>query len=63
MNTWAKKVYVSRVDSVVSGLRSFYKPGSKKIGLNFRAPMLIQKYENTSSYYAGETSGLYKRPP
>ena len=46
----SKKYNVSRIHSVVSRLRSFYKPGSKKIGLNFRAPKLIQKYENTSGY-------------
>ena len=32
------------------GRRSFYKPFSKKCGLNIRAPVTIQRYENMSGY-------------
>ena len=31
-------------------LRSFYKPCSKKFGLNVWSTILIQQYENTSGY-------------
>ena len=33
------------------GLRSFYKPCSKKFGFNFWAPILIQWYKNNMSGY------------
>ena len=42
--------------------RSFYKPCSKKLGLNFWVPISFQRYKNTSRYDT-DCSPLVELPP
>ena len=47
------KEYLGLKCTSQADLRSFYKPGSEKFGLNIWEPIPIQRYENTSTYDTG----------